>query len=188
MKKEICPVCGEGHLRTETEIVEFEYRSVKKALATRYSICDVCGSEIASSSDSKFNKRTVTAFHKTVDGLLTGDEIKSIRERLGITQQEASVIFGGGPNSFTKYENNDVIQSVAMDNLIRLSIESADAFDIISQKWGIRKPSPKVLSDVSVSKPVDISSEITTGEKYGWVSLSHKKQNKQLLSLSYEYH
>ncbi|EMO7834954.1 type II toxin-antitoxin system MqsA family antitoxin [Morganella morganii] len=134
MKKEICPVCGEGHLCSEIETVEFEYRSVKRLLNTKYSICDECGSEIASDSDAKFNKRTVIAFHKTVDGLLTGSEIKSIRDQLGITQANASKIFGGGPNSFTKYENDDVMQSVAMDKLIRLSIESEDAFMLLCKQ------------------------------------------------------
>lgn len=178
MKNKICPVCGEGHLHSESELVEFEYKNTKKVLATKYSICDECDSEIASEDDAKFNKRSVTAFHKTVDGLLTGDELKKIRKILGITQQQASIIFGGGPNSFTKYENDDVIQSVAMDSLIRLSIDSVDSFDILCRKKGIK------IEPVVSLKPLNVKSNLlenipTTTDSSGWFVLHSSSENNQ---------
>lgn len=144
MKKEICPVCGIGHLISTVESVEFEYKTIKKALNTKYSICDECGSEIATADDAKFNKRSVTAFHKQVDGLLTGKELKEIRKELGITQQQASTIFGGGPNSFTKYEHDDVIQSVAMDRFIRTAHKHDAVFLDLCEQYGIPKGKPLI--------------------------------------------
>ena len=186
MKNKICPVCGEGHLHSESELVEFKYKNTKKMLATKYSVCDECDSEIASEDDAKFNKRSVTAFHKTVDGLLTGDELKKIRKILGITQQQASIIFGGGPNSFTKYENGDVIQSAAMDSLIRLSIDSVDSFDILCRKKGI-----KIESVVSL-KPLNIKSNLlekipTTTDSSGWFVLYSSSESNQYNEKA-EYH
>ena len=51
---------------------------------------------------------------------LTPDEIRAIRERLGLTQIEASKIIGGGRRSFTKYESGAVKPAAAVVRLLRL--------------------------------------------------------------------
>ena len=51
---------------------------------------------------------------------LAPDEIRSIRERLGLTQAEAGELIGGGPRAFTKYETGTVKPSAAVINLLRL--------------------------------------------------------------------
>jgi DNA-binding XRE family transcriptional regulator len=48
-------------------------------------------------------------------GLLASTQLRAMREDLGVTQKEASELVGGGPVAFSKYENEDVAQSVAMD-------------------------------------------------------------------------
>lgn len=58
---------------------------------------------------------------KKKQNLLSGEEIRSIRNSLGLTQKDASLVFGGGANAFSKYENEEVVQSAAMDKLIRLA-------------------------------------------------------------------
>lgn len=70
-------------------------------------------------------------------GLLTGEEIRKIRSFLGITQNEAATIFGGGTVAFSKYENNDVIQSVSMDKLLRVASEVPEAFHVLARKVGL---------------------------------------------------
>lgn len=54
-------------------------------------------------------------------GLLTAEKIAEIRRHLTINQKEASALFGGGANAFNKYESGEVLQSFAMDRLIRLT-------------------------------------------------------------------
>lgn len=79
------------------------------------------------------------AFKKEVDGLLTGEEIRKIHLLLRITQNEAASIFGGGTVACSKYENNDVIQSVSMDKLLHVVNEVSEAFRVIAKKAGIDK-------------------------------------------------
>jgi hypothetical protein len=55
------------------------------------------------------------------DGLLRTDEISAILDELGLNRTQAAAIFGGGPNAFAKYINGEVLQSVAMDRLLRLA-------------------------------------------------------------------
>ena len=47
-------------------------------------------------------------------------EIRAIRERLGLTQDEAGGLIGGGPRAFTKYESGTVKPAAAVVNLLRV--------------------------------------------------------------------
>lgn len=64
---------------------------------------------------------------KAIQGLLSGAEIKSIREKLRLTQREAAMLFGGGPVAFAKYEAEDVVHSLSMDRLLRLASMMGEA-------------------------------------------------------------
>ena len=55
------------------------------------------------------------------DGLLTGTQIEQYLEDLNLTRGEAAAIFGGGPNAFAKYATGEVLQSVPMDRLLRVT-------------------------------------------------------------------
>ena len=65
------------------------------------------------------NHRRIADAKRYADGLLVGDEIRAIRTQFDLSQQEAAELFGGGVNAFSKYERGDVLQSVAMDRLLR---------------------------------------------------------------------
>jgi len=123
----ICPICGEGYLDALVGKNIVEYKDRTGELDAKYCICDVCGAEQINATQARDNKRTMIAFKKQVDGLLTGAQVREIRERLGISQAEAATIFGGGPVAFSKYENDDVTQSEAMDKLLRLIAAMPDA-------------------------------------------------------------
>jgi len=89
-------------------------------------------------AESKQNKRIVMAFRKQVDGLLTGDEITALRKQYQLTQAQAAKLFGGGPVAFSKYENDDVAQSEAMDTLLRLIRRSPAAFWALVEEKGLQ--------------------------------------------------
>jgi HTH-type transcriptional regulator / antitoxin MqsA len=126
--KELCPICGEGHVTSCVDQVEHEYKSQKAMLPLHYQVCDVCTSDFAGMEESRLNKRAVMAFRKSVDGLLTGDEIRALRDKYQLTQGQAAKLFGGGPVAFSKYENDDVAHSEAMDTLLRLVRRCEAAF------------------------------------------------------------
>ena len=52
--------------------------------------------------------------------LITPDEIRAIRQRLGLSQAEAGELIGGGPRAFTKYEAGTVSPTASAANLLRL--------------------------------------------------------------------
>ena len=117
----VCDLCQEGTLEVKQGLNSVTYKNNTRELETSFCECDVCGVEMTLPEQTRDNKRRMTSFKKEVDGLLTGFEVRALRERLGLTQADAAKVFGGGVVAFSKYENDDVSQSEAMDRLMRLA-------------------------------------------------------------------
>jgi len=131
---EQCPLCvGKLEERSVTEI--FTYKG-KELEYPNYVIheCDKCGEQFVGHTTMKASGKRLRDFYREVDGLLTSCQIKVIRLKLGLNQGAASELLGGGAKSFARYENCDVIQSEAMDNLLRVLEHSPDSLRVIENK------------------------------------------------------
>jgi putative zinc finger/helix-turn-helix YgiT family protein len=123
MTNSICADCGAEALQDKTDQEQFDYKGHTLTVEVEYSVCAECGAEAILPDQIKRNDcRTRDAWRK-VDGLLTAQEIVALRKKLCLTQQHAAKFFGGGANAFSKYERGEVIQSAAMDKLMRLALE-----------------------------------------------------------------
>lgn len=126
-----CPICEQGNLQSRSYSKNMLHKGINiTAEGLQCDYCPDCEVEFTSPEQIDHNAKIVrNAFVATRERvkheqeLLTGAEIRRIRELLGITQKQASKIFGGGPTAFAKYEAEDVVQSAGMDKLIRLSSE-----------------------------------------------------------------
>lgn len=154
MENKVCPICEEGVLTIREGRNETEYKGVKGSVRFLYEECNVCGSEQADAALSLKNKRLMIAFRKQVDGLLTGEEVRALRERLKLKQSEAARVFGGGPTAFSKYESDDVAQSAAMDKLLRVADALPEAFRYLCKLAEHELPAGGTL----FSSPRDIES------------------------------
>jgi len=152
--QELCPLCGEGHVSTHSEMVESEYKGRKEMLPLVFKACDACGSDFAGAAESKLNKRALMAWRKQVDELLTGEEITALRKQYKMTQGQAARLFGGGPVAFSKYENDDVMQSEAMDTLLRLVRRSQEAF------WALVEEKEMQAEFMSAPKMAEVQSNV----------------------------
>lgn len=134
-EKEVCPICGEGRVTDHMDQVEAEYNGQKGNVPLYYQLCDACMSDSAGAVQMRANKRGMVAFRKQVDRLLSGAEILALRKRYALNQQQAARLFGGGPVAFSKYENDDVAHSEAMDKLLRLVLRSESVFwELVEQE------------------------------------------------------
>jgi len=148
--KELCPICGEGHVVSHVDQVESEYKGHKAMVPLHYKVCDTCTSDFAGAGESRLNKRAVMAFRKSVDGLLTGTEIHALRKQYRLTQDQAAKLFGGGPVAFSKYENDDVAHSESMDSLLRLVRRSEVAFwELVDEKGLLAELKPSSAAEVA---------------------------------------
>jgi putative zinc finger/helix-turn-helix YgiT family protein len=124
-----CPHCG----AEESEIIVYsdtvDFRNMELDVENLHmSKCKKCGHNWTTDEQRGHNNSVMRDAYAVVrdelrakHGLLTGQEISQLRERFGINQREAAAIFGGGYNAFNKYESGEVLQSFAMDRLVRLT-------------------------------------------------------------------
>jgi HTH-type transcriptional regulator/antitoxin MqsA len=80
--KDLCPLCGEGHLAHQRGSLLVDYKGHTSAIVSHFSVCDHCGSEQADAAQLRDNKRAMVAFKKQVDGFLTGAEVKQFASNL----------------------------------------------------------------------------------------------------------
>jgi len=138
MKKRMCPICEAGELHTRSELIDVEHLDQQGQIESHFAECDACGSEQAGTTEARFNKRAMIAFKKQAQGLLTGQQVRVLRKKWALSQEEAAKVFGGGPVAFSKYESDDVMQSDAMDKLLRMADEVPVALDRLMAKAGVQ--------------------------------------------------
>jgi HTH-type transcriptional regulator/antitoxin MqsA len=56
--------------------------------------------------------------------------IRAIRQRCGLTQREAGLLFGAGEKSFEKYESGKIQPSEPTKRLLRLAMERPELFSV----------------------------------------------------------
>jgi HTH-type transcriptional regulator/antitoxin MqsA len=120
-QRPICPVCESGELSpiVFTDVFQHNGGEIVVSGLEGYQ-CPACGADPVFEDQIRRNHSRIADAKRSADGLLTGAEIRALREHLQLTQKEAAEIFGGGANAFSKYERGDVAQSASMDRLLRL--------------------------------------------------------------------
>jgi putative zinc finger/helix-turn-helix YgiT family protein len=124
-----CPLCKSESVVVITYSDTVDFRNMELDVENlQKSKCNNCGHKWTTNEQRNHNNSVMRNAYvvvrdqlRTKHGMLTGQEIAQVRERFGIHQREAAVIFGGGYNAFNKYESGEVLQSFAMDRLLRLS-------------------------------------------------------------------
>ncbi len=70
--------------------------------------------------DMKVSDRALNRLKARTEGLLEPEEIRRIRKKLGLTQEAAGELIGGGPRAFQKYETGDLLPSRAISSALVL--------------------------------------------------------------------
>lgn len=139
-----CPVCGLGHIKSETGLKEFEYRGATLTGSHTDEFCDACGTLLQSPETVRENVRSIQRAKNVHDSLLVGEDIRKFRDSFELTQRLAADLFGGGPTAFAKYECDEISHNVAMDRLLRLCMENPGNIAMLSAITGIDLPNTTV--------------------------------------------
>lgn len=130
----VCPHCGSKDFERTTFTDTVDFRSLELDVEGLHEMrCATCGHTWVTPEQESENGRTIREEYarqrdiiRKRNKMLTGPDIADIRQQLNLTQKEASIAFGGGPNSFHKYESGEVLQSQAMDKLLKLTCAIGD--------------------------------------------------------------
>lgn len=112
-----CPICGEGTLRDGKIKRQLEYRGRIFTSTVKGAFCNHCEDGFPE-HDSR-EEAAWLAFRDKVDAEDIA-ELARIRKKLGLTQQEAAKLAGGGKNAFSRYERGQAKPVAAVTNLFRL--------------------------------------------------------------------
>lgn len=148
-----CPKCGNVDIVSRTYADTVDFRNLEfNVEGLQESKCQHCAHVWTTSDQEAQNNASMRAAYaverdrlRAEQGLLSGEKIAKIREQLKLNQREAAALFGGGYNAFNKYESGEVLQSFAMDRLLRLAkvvgkpavaflenVDSKPAFTVLS--------------------------------------------------------
>jgi len=127
-----CPICGSGKLAKKTVDEKFEYKG-QSLVVPDYVVyeCSSCEESLVDKKSVKTSQKLLKDFFREVDGLLGSSDIKRIRKKLGFTQEQMAKKLGVGLKTFARYETGQVIQSRAMDNLLRILDKHPEALNAI---------------------------------------------------------
>ena len=132
-----CKICKSENINQFIDIENITYKGTVLSVSMEYSICDDCEREFVSKQQILNNDARVRDAKKVADGMLTSTEIYEARMALRLTQEQASLVFGGGKNAFSKYERAEVTQSAAMDKLIRVCLKHSNIFHELQVSAGL---------------------------------------------------
>ncbi|EIC83139.1 type II TA system antitoxin MqsA family protein [Serratia sp. M24T3] len=100
-----CSVCGGAELVSGTQKIPYVFRGHKTHIEAEGDHCAACGEVIMDREQSNAYQARIKAFKaKIIAVTIEPAFIMSVRKKLALTQKEASEIFGGGVNAFSRYE------------------------------------------------------------------------------------
>lgn len=117
---EACALCGEKSATRQIRTQQFAYREGANEVLLIAEIpvvtCDACGETYTAEGAEEAQHDAVCRYL----GRLTPDEIRSLRDRNGLTQAKLAEQTGIGIASIKRWEAGNVIQSAALDAALRL--------------------------------------------------------------------
>jgi HTH-type transcriptional regulator / antitoxin MqsA len=115
----LSPATGKPMIR-DVRPIALNYKGQSLTIQMPGWYCAESGESIHTGEDMAVSDAALKSLKIKVEKLLTPEEIKRIRQKLGLTQREAGEVIGGGPNAFQKYESGDVLLSKGMSNFLRV--------------------------------------------------------------------
>ncbi len=119
MSNPVCPKTG-APMQRGVRPMTLVYKGATAVFDMPGWYCEASDESIHTGEDMKVSDRALNRLKASTDGLPLPEEIKRIRRKLGLTQEEAGELIGGGPRAFQKYEAGDLLPSRAIGSALAL--------------------------------------------------------------------
>ena len=144
MKTLNCPK-GHGPMGLNTVQKEMTYKGVDIAIAVEVYTCPECGLEAGTVQSAGAVQRAIADAYRAKVDLLTGQEIKSLREAKGLTQQQLADLMNVGIASIKRWETG-MVQSKSMDHALRMQLQCKISADNYTGNREISLPRIKLVA------------------------------------------
>lgn len=117
--KRLCMCCMEEH-DVQTVVVREQniFKGTEVEYDASYYYCEQTEESFSDEDMISANDIAMKNAFRRKEGLLTSDDIASIRQRYGITQSDLCLLLGWGAKTVTRYESHQV-QDIAHDTILR---------------------------------------------------------------------
>jgi putative zinc finger/helix-turn-helix YgiT family protein len=134
VNKTVCPVCGEGVLESRLVTERFDYGDGEDKVSVvaenvPVQVCTNCQETFSGPEAARIRHLAICR----ALGLLTPDEIRAIRERLGLSQVEFAKLTDIGEATISRWERGRLLQNKAMDRYLRLLDRNPDNVRILKE-------------------------------------------------------
>ena len=131
LSDDACPTCGtmmretRGRLHTPVNGEDVAVPDVP------HFKCPKCREQVLTYMPARRFEEDAIALYRKKYGLLSGDEIRAIREHHNLTQVELARLLRLGPNTISRWESGRNVQTAALDVLLRLIRDLPGSLDYL---------------------------------------------------------
>lgn len=128
---ECCPECGRA-LTQGLRPMTIHYKGLSATFDMPGAYCE-CGEGTVTAKDMDVSDRQLNLLKARAENLVLPSDVRRIRKKLGLNQQAAGQVLGGGPSAFNKYEKGEILPSKAISNLLRLLEALPSGLQVLQQ-------------------------------------------------------
>jgi HTH-type transcriptional regulator/antitoxin MqsA len=178
----VCPVCGAGVLESRVVTERFDYgdgedKVLVVAANVPVQVCTNCHESFSGPEAARIRHLAICR----ALGLLTPDEIRTIRERLGPSQTQFAKLTGIGEATISRWERGRLLQNKAMDRYLRILDRNPENVGILEE---IRAPAaqpsrPDASGNRSGSSGLPMGIEATSQRVWSFRCLRGKETEER---------
>lgn len=127
--------CDE-HLERIERVRDFPIHGTTVSVREELFRCRECGEEEYSLEQAVAAERRAGEIYREQNGFLQPDEIAALRRRWGVTQAQLESALGVGRKTVARWEAGRVLQSRALDNLLRAIDQHPPVLGFLAQRQG----------------------------------------------------
>lgn len=127
-----CPDCGAELVPEIFVSLPFRWLGEETMLECHDYKCPVCNKIIMDEAAPKMDEQMRNFQTEVRKRLMPPDKIKTIRKKLGLSQNAAADIFGVGINAFRNYEKGNSLPPLALMQLLRILDKKPELLEIIT--------------------------------------------------------
>ena len=130
MTTRVCPETG-ATMERGVRPLTLDYKGISRTIEMPGWYADGVEEGLHSGEDMKVSDRALNSLKTEVDRLPSPPEIRRIRQKLGLTQEQAGEPIGGGPRAFQKYEAGDLVPSRAVSSALALLDRDPSGLEVL---------------------------------------------------------
>lgn len=115
-----CPTCGTIMLPSTADLSAIVNEEKVTVSGIAHLRCPACDEVLLAYESAKALQERGVDFYRQAHGLLGADEIRALRQQLGLTEAQFAGLLHLGLNTVSRWESGRNVQSGAMDLLLKI--------------------------------------------------------------------